>query len=85
MKPLVTLLLPLLQFSSRLSRRSPSATPSVSPHPHTHYLEITASVPAGKPQVELFMAVWTPGSYLVREYARNVEDFQRALARPARR
>ena len=27
----------------------------------------------GRPQVELMMAVWTPGSYLVREYARNVE------------
>lgn len=46
------------------------------PAPHTHYLEITASVPAGAPSVELFMAVWTPGSYLVREYARNVENFQ---------
>ena len=46
------------------------------PEPHTHYLEISASVPAGKPTVELYMAVWTPGSYLVREYARNVENFQ---------
>jgi len=46
------------------------------PKPHTHYLEVTASVPAGKPSVELYMAVWTPGSYLVREYARNVEGFQ---------
>jgi predicted metalloprotease with PDZ domain len=48
--------------------------------PHTHYLEVEATVPAGKPQVELFMAVWTPGSYLVREYARNVEDFRAASA-----
>ncbi len=46
------------------------------PQPHTHYLEVNASVPAGKPSVELFMAVWTPGSYLVREYARSVEDFK---------
>jgi predicted metalloprotease with PDZ domain len=45
------------------------------PAPHTHYLEVTASIPAAKPQIEVFMAVWTPGSYLVREYARNVEDF----------
>jgi predicted metalloprotease with PDZ domain len=27
----------------------------------------------GHPVIELDMAVWTPGSYLVREYARNVE------------
>ncbi len=46
------------------------------PAPHTHYLEVSASIPAGKPDVEIFMAVWTPGSYLVREYARNVEAFQ---------
>ena len=43
--------------------------------PHTHYLEVTASVPAQAGDVDVFMAVWTPGSYLVREYARNVEDF----------
>lgn len=46
------------------------------PAPHTHYLEVTASLPAGRPAVELFLPVWTPGSYLVREYARNVEAFQ---------
>jgi predicted metalloprotease with PDZ domain len=50
------------------------------PAPHTHYLEVEASIPAGKPQVELFLPVWTPGSYLVREYARNVEDFRASAA-----
>ena len=45
------------------------------PAPHTHYVEVTAVVPTdGRPEVELMMAVWTPGSYLVREYARNVEE-----------
>jgi len=48
------------------------------PAPHTHYLEVEADIPAGRPRVELYMAVWTPGSYLVREYARNVENFQAA-------
>src|SRR5438105_245467 len=44
------------------------------PAPQTHYLEVTATVPTGRrADVELMMAVWTPGSYLVREYARNVE------------
>ena len=44
------------------------------PAPQTHYVEVTATVPTGRrPQVELMMPVWTPGSYLVREYARNVE------------
>jgi predicted metalloprotease with PDZ domain len=44
------------------------------PAPQTHYVEVTASVPTGRrADVDLMMAVWTPGSYLVREYARNVE------------
>jgi predicted metalloprotease with PDZ domain len=45
------------------------------PAPQTHYLEVEASVPTDrKPEIELTMPVWTPGSYLVREYARNVES-----------
>jgi predicted metalloprotease with PDZ domain len=44
------------------------------PAPQSHYVEVEAVVPtAGQATVELYMAVWTPGSYLVREYARNVE------------
>jgi len=44
------------------------------PAPQTHYVEVTATVPTGRrPDVELMMAVWTPGSYLVREYERNIE------------
>lgn len=44
------------------------------PDPASHTLEVEAVVPtAGAAQVELMMPVWTPGSYLVREYARNVE------------
>ena len=44
------------------------------PSPHTHYIEVETVVPAGdSPRLELMMAVWTPGSYLIREYARNIE------------
>ncbi len=44
------------------------------PAPQTHYADVTAAVPTGRrAEVDLMMAVWTPGSYLVREYARNVE------------
>ena len=45
------------------------------PAPQTHYVEVEATYPAlGQPQIDLFMAVWTPGSYLVREYERHVEN-----------
>ena len=44
------------------------------PAPHTHYVHVRAEVPtSGRDSVELSMAVWTPGSYLVREYSRHVE------------
>lgn len=45
--------------------------------PWTHLLEVEMRLRwAGAPQtVELKMPVWTPGSYLVREYARHVQDF----------
>jgi len=33
------------------------------PAPHTHYVEVEASIPtAGRPDVEVYMATWTPGS-----------------------
>src|ERR1041384_1480997 len=46
--------------------------------PHTHLFEVDIAIkrPANGPQEErLVMPVWTPGSYLVREFARNVQDF----------
>src|SRR5688572_32420338 len=45
------------------------------PAPQTNYFEVSAVVPTERrPEVELMMAVWTPGSYLIREYERNVES-----------
>jgi predicted metalloprotease with PDZ domain len=44
------------------------------PAPQTHYVDVSAVVPTDRrPQIELMMAVWTPGSYMVREYSRHVE------------
>ena len=46
--------------------------------PHTHLFDIAVAIkhPANGPQEEvLVMPVWTPGSYLVREFERNVQDF----------
>jgi predicted metalloprotease with PDZ domain len=52
------------------------------PKPWTHLLEVEmrlewAQMPA---KAELKMPVWTPGSYLVREYARHVQNFSAANA-----
>lgn len=39
-----------------------------------HYVEVEADLPTGGAnELEVFMPVWTPGSYLVREYSRNID------------
>ncbi len=50
------------------------------PAPHTHYVEVEAVLPAvglagaaPAESMEIFLPVWTPGSYLVREYSRHLE------------
>jgi predicted metalloprotease with PDZ domain len=69
------------------SRGSIAAAPPPAPSParaiahrlsfrgaRNHHVDVEASFPTeGRASVELMMAVWTPGSYLVREYSRHVE------------
>lgn len=46
------------------------------PKPHTHLYEIELTISnVTTPQLDVSLPVWTPGSYLVREYARHVQDF----------
>lgn len=47
------------------------------PEPHTHYLEVEAQLSGVKKNyVDFTLPVWAPGSYLVREFAKNVEGFK---------
>lgn len=45
--------------------------------PQAHYAEVEMNMSglAAKNYIDLKMPVWTPGSYLIREYAKNVEGF----------
>ncbi|MBC7900438.1 MAG: M61 family metallopeptidase, partial [Saprospiraceae bacterium] len=59
-----------------------TAVPEISytismPKPWTHLLEVEMRMRSSQmpDQAELKMPVWTPGSYLIREYARHVQDF----------
>ncbi|QLE55754.1 M61 family metallopeptidase [Nostoc sp. TCL26-01] len=46
------------------------------PQPETHLFEVSLQiVNYSSPILDLKMPVWTPGSYLVREYAKNLQDF----------
>jgi predicted metalloprotease with PDZ domain len=48
------------------------------PHPATHLIHVTMTLPRAAAGRDLRMAVWTPGSYLIREYARHVIDLEAA-------
>jgi len=49
------------------------------PRPQTHLLEVAIRIDRGLAawprQETLMMPVWTPGSYLIREFERQVQDF----------
>lgn len=46
------------------------------PNPESHLFEVTLRVQGwSAPVLDLKMPVWTPGSYLVREYAKHLQDF----------
>ena len=45
------------------------------PRAENHTIEVEAVIPTdGRARVELMLAVWTPGFYLIREYARHIES-----------
>ncbi|MGH2415801.1 MAG: M61 family metallopeptidase, partial [Microcystaceae cyanobacterium] len=47
------------------------------PQPTSHLFEVTLQVQGWQaPVLDLKMPVWTPGSYLIREYARQIQDFK---------
>lgn len=46
------------------------------PQPASHLFEVTLTLRGWQaPKLDLKMPVWTPGSYLVREYSRHLQDF----------
>src|SRR5262245_1471026 len=78
-----------LAFGQRTKpRASPGAQPASTPkppelsytlafpQPHTHLYEISLTIGnVTTPQLDLSLPIWTPGSYLAREYSRHVQDF----------
>ena len=78
---LLTLLILLGAAQSRGQQANSPISFTVSmPKPWTHLLEVEmrVQVPANlnlPNETNLIMPVWTPGSYLIREFERNVQDF----------
>jgi predicted metalloprotease with PDZ domain len=65
--------------------KKPDVAPEISftvslPKPHTHMLDVELKIKRGPADAvaneeSLVLPVWTPGSYLVREFERQVQDF----------
>src|SRR5437867_2510547 len=44
--------------------------------PWTHYFEVAMTITGiAREYLDLVMPVWTPGSYMIREFSRHVRDF----------
>ena len=70
-------------FLSSVLGKSIQYTLSMS-EPHTHLFEVEMRLVGSSSKEVVAMPVWTPGSYLIREYAKNVQDIsaQTAAGKP---
>lgn len=50
------------------------------PDPRSHHVEVELQTEATGGAIELWMPAWTPGSYLIREFARNLRDLEASAA-----
>jgi predicted metalloprotease with PDZ domain len=79
---LVLLLATAAQAQRSTQTASTAPAPEISytvsmPKPYTHLLDVEMRLQGSSgAQTNLIMPVWTPGSYLIREYERNVQDFE---------
>jgi predicted metalloprotease with PDZ domain len=71
------LLLPWLSAASAAAEAAAAVRHELSfPQRHNQYVHVRSTWPAGDAPLELAMPSWTPGSYLIRDYAAHVEDLR---------
>lgn len=67
----------LCMFSRTVAAQQPTVRHVVSfANAANHYVHVESQFLTTEANQELFMPVWTPGSYLVREYARHVDSVE---------
>ncbi len=79
LRPLLALIFALFLAASAMSQRAKPLELSYElsfPQPHTHLYEVVYSIGnVTTEQLDLHLPIWTPGSYVAREFGRNVQDF----------
>jgi predicted metalloprotease with PDZ domain len=70
------------------SRRAAAAAPAAAVHcrvecanPHAHLFAVTLTIAAPAAQQRVALPVWIPGSYLVREFAKNLQGLRATQGR----
>ena len=63
-------------MSARRTADSPVHYRIEAPDPHNHLFHVTLTVAKPAAQQELTLPVWIPGSYLVREFSKNLQNLQ---------
>ena len=77
MRIYASILIALFIHMSHAKQISPIHYTLSIPEPHTHYVKVEMEIScANKKEVTVSMPVWTPGSYLVREFSKSVERFE---------
>ena len=77
MRIYASILIALFIHMSHAKQISPIHYTLSIPEPHTHYVKVEMEIAcANKKEVTVSMPVWTPGSYLVREFSKSVERFE---------
>ena len=76
MKSLIPLFFIVLMYNSVLAQNKIAFEVSFT-EPQAHYVDVQMNISGNKTDfIDLKMPVWTPGSYLIREFAKNVEGFK---------
>lgn len=73
MNQLIKTLLLIQMLGSIVMAKSIHYTLSM-PEPHTHLFDVEMHLERARGKEIVALPVWTPGSYLIREYAKNVQD-----------
>lgn len=76
MKFLISIIIAAIMTNSLLAQTEIAYEVSFS-EPQAHYADVEMEISGIKgSEIDLKMPVWTPGSYLIREFAKNIEGFK---------
>ena len=83
MKSIKKILFPILLLTFMTTKTNAAGAPQISynltfPEAQAHYVDIEMNITGlSQKELSLKMPVWTPGSYMVREFSKNIDKLSR--------